>query len=68
MNTASGFLGKLVSGQNPLTAAAAVVAGAGLGAVAGEKIHGKVSPQNLRYICAVMVSLIALRVWLTVLG
>ena len=68
MNTASGFLGKLVTGQIPLAMAAAVVAGAALGALGGEKIHGKVSAQSLRNIYAAMVGLIALRVWLTILG
>jgi uncharacterized membrane protein YfcA len=67
MNTASGFLGKLLTGQIPLAIAAAVVFGAALGALAGEKIHGRVSPRNLRLIYAVMVSLVSIRVWLTVL-
>lgn len=66
MNTAAGFAGKLVTGQIPLLMAAAVVFGATLGALGGEKIHNRVSPKNLRIIYAALVGVIALRVWLTV--
>jgi uncharacterized membrane protein YfcA len=68
MNTTFGFLGKLVTGQIPLTLALAVVTGATLGAVAGEKIHGRLSPSVLRHIYAAMVSAITIRVWMTLLG
>jgi uncharacterized membrane protein YfcA len=68
MNTASGFLGKLVTGQIPLLAAALVVAGATMGALAGERVHRRLSSLMLRQIYAAMVTLIAVRVWLTILG
>ena len=68
MSTASGFLGKLITGQIPLLSAALVVAGATLGALAGERVHGRLSSGVLRRIYAVLVTLIALRVWLTILG
>lgn len=66
LNTAAGFVGKLATGQIPLAMAAAVVLGAALGALGGEKVHSKVSAKNLRLIYASMVGVIALRVWLTV--
>jgi uncharacterized membrane protein YfcA len=68
MNTATGFLGKLVTGQIPIVMAAVVTLGAVMGALAGEKIHGKVSARMLRYIYAIMVASIAIRVWLTILS
>jgi uncharacterized membrane protein YfcA len=68
MNTTSGFLGKLITGQVPFLLATLVVAGAMLGAVAGERIHRRLSSGRLRQIYAAMVVLIAVRVWLTILG
>jgi uncharacterized protein len=68
MNTAAGFLGKLVTAQIPIVTAAAVTLGAVMGAVAGEKIHGRVPARTLRYIYAIMVGSIAVRVWLTILS
>lgn len=68
MNTTLGFLGKLVMGQIPFALALAVVIGSTLGAVAGEKIHGRLSPPVLRHIFAVMVAGIGIRVWMTLLG
>ena len=68
MSTASGFLGKLITGQIPLLSAALVVAGATLGALAGERAHRRLSSAVLRRIYAMLVALIALRVWLTILG
>ncbi|HWO42833.1 MAG TPA: sulfite exporter TauE/SafE family protein [Candidatus Eisenbacteria bacterium] len=68
LNTAAGFLGKLITGQVPLLAAALVVAGASLGAVAGEWSHRRLSPALLRYIYASMVVVITIRVWITLLG
>ena len=68
MNTAAGFLGKLVTGQIPIWTAVAVTIGAVIGALVGEKIHGRVSARMLRYIYAAMVGLIAARVWVTILG
>ena len=68
MSTASGFLGKLVTGQIPFLGAALVVTGAMLGALAGERVHRRLSSVVLRRIYAAMVALIAIRVWLTILG
>jgi uncharacterized protein len=68
MSTASGFLGKLVTGQIPLLAAVLVVTGAVLGALAGERVHRRLSSQTLRRIYAALVAFIAIRIWLTILG
>jgi uncharacterized membrane protein YfcA len=68
MNTAAGFAAKLLTGQIPWAAAMTVVVGAAFGALAGERIHGRISIQALRYIYATMVAAIALRVWLTIIG
>jgi len=68
MNTATGFLGKLVTGQILLWETAVVAFGAANGALLGEKIHGRLSTRNLRSIYAALVGLIAVRVWLTVFG
>jgi uncharacterized protein len=68
MNTASGFLGKLISGQLQGLETALVVIGALLGAQAGERVHRLLSSVTLRKIYATMVTLIALRVWLTIFG
>lgn len=67
INTAAGFVGKLVTGQIPLIAAA-VVFGAAIGALAGEKAHRGVSTRVLRIVYAAMVLLITIRVWLTISG
>jgi uncharacterized membrane protein YfcA len=67
INTATGFTGKLVTGQIPLIAIP-VIAGAGLGAIAGEQVHRLASPRLLRIIYAMMVLMVTLRVWLTILG
>ena len=67
INTATGFVGKLVTGQIPLIAIA-VIGGAGLGAIAGEKAHRLASTRLLRIIYAVMVFLVTIRVWLTIFG
>jgi uncharacterized protein len=68
MNTSSGFLGKLLTGQIPLLLASSVVAGAAIGALIGEKLHSRISTQTLRQIYGVMVAIIAARVWITLLG
>lgn len=68
MNTAFGFTGKFLTGQIPIPEAATVVLGAAVGALIGEKIHGKLSGQTLRYLYATLVGLITLRIWLTILG
>jgi uncharacterized membrane protein YfcA len=67
MNTASGFAGKLVTGQIPLIAVF-VICGAAFGAWAGEIAHRRVPTRVLRLVYAAMVLLIAVRVWLTILG
>jgi uncharacterized protein len=67
MNTATGFAGKLVTGQIPLLAVT-VIFSAALGALAGEKAHRRVSTRALRVVYAAMVMLIAVRVWLTITG
>jgi uncharacterized protein len=68
MNTSSGFVGKLLTGQIPLLLASGVIIGAAVGAFLGEKLHSKISTQTLRQIYGVMVALIAARVWMTLLG
>jgi len=68
MNTSSGFVAKLVTGQIPAAAAMIVVIGAAFGAFAGEQLHRRLSIQILRIVYATMVALIALRIWLTILG
>jgi uncharacterized membrane protein YfcA len=67
INTCSGFLGKLVTGQIPWLMAFVVVAGAVIGALLGERIHGRLPAPILRYTYATMVGLIAARVWLSIL-
>jgi len=67
MNSATGFLGKLVTGQIP-PIAIAVIVGAAIGAIAGEKAHRRVSTQALRVVYAAMVLLITIRIWLTITG
>jgi len=66
INTSAGFLGKLVTGQIPFLLTLAAVFGAALGAIAGERVHRRLSSRVLRRIYAGMVALIALRVWLTI--
>jgi uncharacterized protein len=68
MNTSTGFLGKLVTGQIPWMTAIIVVTGAAVGALGGERIHSRISTQALRYVYGAMVALIALRIWISVLG
>jgi uncharacterized membrane protein YfcA len=67
MNSATGFAGKLVTGQIPLIAVA-VILGAAVGAIIGEKAHRHVSTQSLRIVYAAMVLLITIRIWLTITG
>jgi uncharacterized protein len=67
MNTSSGFLGKLATGQIPWLIAMVVVIGAGIGALAGERIHSRVPAPILRYVYGGMVGLIAVRIWLSIL-
>jgi hypothetical protein len=68
LNGFAGFMGKLITGQVPLLLTVAVLIGAGLGAFAGEKCHGRVSPQVLRYAYAGVIAVVALRIWSTLLG
>lgn len=67
MNTASGFLGKLTTGQIPWLLAIVVVIGASIGVLVGERVHKRLPAPMLRYVYGVMVGLIALRIWLTLL-
>jgi uncharacterized protein len=67
MNTASGFLGKLTTGQIPWLVAIIVVIGASIGALVGERVHRRFPATMLRYVYGIMVGLIALRIWLTLL-
>jgi uncharacterized membrane protein YfcA len=66
MNTATGFFGKLLTGQIPFLVSIVVIGGAAVGALIGEKMHRRLSPKMLRSIYALLVALIAARVWLTI--
>ena len=66
INTSAGFLGKLLTGQIPFLITLVVVLGAAGGAIVGERAHRRLSGRVLRKIYAVLVSLIALMVWITV--
>ena len=68
MNSATGFIGKLVTGQIPLLASAVVIGGAAISALAGERVNRQIPVRILRRIYAIMVGAIAIRVWLTILG
>jgi uncharacterized membrane protein YfcA len=67
MNTCSGFLGKLATGQIPWLIATVVVIGASIGALVGERIHRRLPAPMLRSIYGAMVALIAVRIWLSIL-
>ena len=68
LNSFSGFFGKLLTGQIPFLMTIAVIIGATLGAVAGEKSHSRVSPRMLRFAYSSVITLVALRVWITLLA
>ena len=68
INSSAGFLGKLLSDQIPFLLTVVVVSGAALGAIGGERLHRRLSNATLRRIYAVLVIVIALRVWLTLLA
>jgi uncharacterized protein len=67
MNTASGFIGKLITAQVPMPAAALVVVGAIIGALIGEKIHKRVSTKTLRFAYGTVVIAVALPIWVSIL-
>ncbi len=67
LNSFLGFLGKLLTGQIPFLMTVAVIIGASVGAIAGEKSHSRVSPRVLRYVYSAIVGIVALRVWITLL-
>lgn len=67
MNTCSGFLGKVATGQIPWLIATVVVVGAGIGALLGERIHRRLPTSTLRYIYSAIVACIAVRIWLSIL-
>jgi len=67
LNGLAGFLGKLITGQVPFLMTLAVLIGTGLGAIAGEKSHSRVSPKVLRYAYAGVIAVVALRIWVTLL-
>jgi uncharacterized protein len=62
-----GFLGKLFTGQIPLLMSIAIIAGASLGALAGEQCNRLVSYRILRYAYAAIVAIVAVRIWTTIL-
>ena len=66
MNSTTGFIGKLATGQIPLLVASVVVVAAGLSALAGERTHRVVPTAILRKIYATLVGAIALTVWITI--
>ncbi|MBM4296133.1 MAG: sulfite exporter TauE/SafE family protein, partial [Deltaproteobacteria bacterium] len=68
LNGFAGFAGKLITGQIPFLLTSAVVVGATIGALAGEKSHSRASPQTLRYAYFIVIGLVAVRVWITILG
>jgi uncharacterized membrane protein YfcA len=68
LNGFAGFLGKLITGQVPFLMTLAIIIGASVGAIAGERSHSRVSPQALRYAYAGIIAVVAIRVWLTITG
>lgn len=66
MNSTTGFVGKLATGQIPLLTASVVVVAAGLSALAGERTHRVVPTAVLRKIYATLVGVIALTLWITI--
>ena len=68
LNGLAGFTGKLITGQVPFLMTIAVLLGAGVGAITGEKCHRRVSPKFLRYAYAGVIAIVALRIWATILA
>ena len=66
MNGTLGFIGKLATKQVPLLAASVVVLAAALSALAGARVHREITTSVLRKIYAVLVTFIALTVWISV--
>jgi uncharacterized membrane protein YfcA len=62
-----GFMGKLATGQVPLMAAAAVVAGSLPGASLGAQLSRRAPVSVLRVVLGGVIALAALRVWIDVL-
>ena len=62
-----GFVGKLVTGQVPFIAAAAVVAGSVPGARIGARLSRRAPVSVLRWVLGAVIALVALRVWIDVL-
>jgi uncharacterized membrane protein YfcA len=67
LNGFAGFTGKLITGQVPFLMTLAIIIGASVGAIAGEKSHSRVSPKALRYVYAGVIAVVALRIWVTLL-
>jgi uncharacterized protein len=67
LNGFAGFMGKLITGQVPFLMTLAIIIGASVGAIAGEKSHSRVSPKALRYVYAGVIAVVALRIWVTLL-
>jgi uncharacterized protein len=67
MNTASAFIGKLITAQVPMPATALVVVGAIIGALIGEKIHKRVSTKTLRFAYGTVVTAVAIPIWASIL-
>ena len=68
LNSSAGFLGKLMTDQVPFVLTVVVVCGAGVGAIGGEWLNRRLSSTTLRRIYAALVTVIALKVWLTLLA
>ena len=68
LNSSAGFLGKLLTDQVPLGLTVVVIFGAGLGAIGGEWVHRRLSSTTLRRIYAGLVTVVAFKVWLTLLA
>jgi uncharacterized protein len=67
MAACMGFLGKLVTGQIPLAAAAAVVLGSVSGASIGARLSHRAPVAVLRVVLAAIIALATVRVWADVL-
>jgi uncharacterized membrane protein YfcA len=67
LSSFAGFVGKAITGQVPFLVATVVVLGALPGAQAGEWVCRRVNTQALRVVYAVVVGLVAVRIWLSIL-